>query len=112
MEIKGSTAIVTGGAAGLGEATSRKLAAAGVRVTVCDRNEERGKEVVGEIGANANFVGGYVTVPDDCQKAVDQAAEGGNLRIAVHCAGTGWVGRVINRDGSPHDLEPFQFIQN
>ncbi len=101
MEIQGSSAIITGGASGLGEATARKLASEGVRVTVFDRNEERAKEVVAEIGANANFVGGDVTDPDDCQKAVDQAAEGGNLRIAVNCAGTGWVGRVINRDGSP-----------
>ena len=112
MEIQGSSAIITGGASGLGEATARKLASDGVRVTVFDRNEERGREVVAEIGANANFAGGDVTDPDDCQKAVDQAAEGGNLRIAVNCAGTGWVGRVIHRDGSPHDLAPFQFIQN
>src|ERR1700735_2373426 len=98
MEIKGSSAIITGGASGLGEATARKLATEGVRVTVFDRNEERGKEVVGEIGANANFAGGDVTDPDDCQKAVDQAAEGGNLRIAVNCAGTGWGGRGIHRE--------------
>src|SRR5450631_897150 len=112
MEIPGSSAIVTGGASGLGEATAQNLAARGVRVTVFDRNEDRGKEVVAEIGDNANFVGGDVTEPDDCQRAVDQAADGGGLRIAVNCAGTGWVGRVINRDGSPHDLAPFQFIQN
>lgn len=112
MEINGSSAVITGGASGLGEATARKLAGEGVRVTVFDRNEERGKEVVAEIGANANFIGGDVTEPDDCQKAVDQAADGGRLRMAVNCAGTGWVGRVINRDGSPHDLAPFQFIQN
>ena len=112
MEINGSSAIITGGASGLGEATARTLAAQGVRVTIFDRNEDRAKEVAGEIGANANYVAGDVTVPEDCQTAVDQAAEGGNLRIAVNCAGTGWVGRVINRDGSPHDLEPFQFIQN
>src|ERR1035441_3829645 len=111
MEIKGSSAIITGGASGLGEATARKLGAEGVRVTIFDKNEERAKEVAGEIGANANFVGGDVTEPEDCQKAVDQAADGCNLRIAVNCAGTGWVGRVINRDGSPHDLQPFQFIQ-
>jgi NAD(P)-dependent dehydrogenase (short-subunit alcohol dehydrogenase family) len=51
MQINGSSAIITGGASGLGEATARKLAAEGVRVTVFDRNEERGKEVVAEIGA-------------------------------------------------------------
>src|ERR1700728_4230054 len=112
MEIKGSSAIVTGGASGLGEATARKLAAEGMRVTLFDKNEERAKEVAGEIGSSANFVGGDVTDPADCQRAVDQAAEGGSLRVAVNCAGTGWVGRVINRDGSPHDLAPFQFIQN
>ncbi len=112
MEINGSSAIITGAASGLGEATARKLAALGARVTVFDRNEARAKEVAAEIGGSANVVGGDVTDPADCQKAIDQAAEGGNLRIAVNCAGTGWVGRVINRDGSPHPLEPFQFIQN
>jgi NAD(P)-dependent dehydrogenase (short-subunit alcohol dehydrogenase family) len=112
MDINGSSAIVTGGASGLGEATARKLASEGVQVTVFDRNEERGKQVVAEIGSNANFAGGDVTAPADCQKAIDQAASSGALRIAVNCAGTGWVGRVINRDGSPHELEPFQFIQN
>src|ERR1035441_2715604 len=99
----GSSAIITGGASGLGEATARKLAGEGVRVTVFDRNEERGKEVVASIGHGANFVAGDVTDPDDAQRAVDQAAEGGRLRIAVNCAGTGWVGRGINRDNSPHD---------
>ena len=112
MDIQGSSAIITGGASGLGEATARALAAQGVRVTVFDKNEDGGKQVVADIGNGANFVGGDVTAPDDCQKAVDQAAAGGNLRVAVNCAGTGWVGRVINRDGSPHDLAPFQFIQN
>lgn len=111
MEINGSSAIITGGASGLGEATARTLAAEGVRVTVFDRNEERAKEVATEIGSLANYVGGDVTNPDDCQTAVDQAANGGALRIAVNCAGTGWIGRVINRDGSPHDLSTFQFIQ-
>ena len=50
MEINGSSAIITGGASGLGEATARKLAGRGVRVTVFDRNEERGKEVVASSG--------------------------------------------------------------
>jgi NAD(P)-dependent dehydrogenase (short-subunit alcohol dehydrogenase family) len=112
MEIKGCSALITGGASGLGEATARRLAAEGATVTVFDRNEERAKQVVAEIGGSANLVGGDVTDPDDSQRAVDQAAEAGPLRIAVNCAGTGWVGRVTNRDGSPHDLEPFRFIQN
>jgi NAD(P)-dependent dehydrogenase (short-subunit alcohol dehydrogenase family) len=112
MEINGSSALITGGASGLGEATARRLAADGATVTVFDRNEERAKQVVAEIGGSANLIGGDVTDPDDCQRAVDQAAGAGPLRIAVNCAGSGWVGRVINRDGSPHDLDPFRFIQN
>ncbi len=112
MEINGCSALITGGASGLGEATARRLAADGATVTVFDRNEERAKQVVAEIGGSANLIGGDVTDPDDCQRAVDQAAGAGPLRIAVNCAGSGWVGRVINRDGSPHDLDPFRFIQN
>ena len=112
MDINGISAVITGGASGLGEATARRLAAGGARVTLFDKNEERGKQVADEIGAAATFVGGDVTDPEDCQRAVDQAAASGTLRLAVNCAGTGWVGRVINRDGSPHDLGPFQFIQN
>ena len=109
MELNDTSAIVTGGASGLGAATARALAAEGVRVTVFDRNEAGAKEVADEIGGD--YVAGDVTEPDDCQRAVDQAADGGKLRIAVNCAGTGWIGRVINRDGSPHDLGAFEFIQ-
>ncbi len=109
MELNGNAAVITGGASGLGAATARVLAAGGVRVTVFDRNEAGAKEVADEIGGN--FVAGDVTVPEDCQLAVDQAAAAGPLRIAVNCAGTGWVGRVINRDGSPHELGAFEFIQ-
>jgi NAD(P)-dependent dehydrogenase (short-subunit alcohol dehydrogenase family) len=113
MDISGISAVITGGASGLGEATGRRLAAGGARVVLFDKNEERGKQVADEIGGAAVFVGGDVTDPDDCQQAVDTAATGGlPLRLAVNCAGTGWVGRVINRDGSPHDPGPFQFIQN
>lgn len=109
MDLEGSSAIVTGGASGLGAATSRALAQEGVRVTVFDRNEEGARAVAQEIGGDA--AAGDVTVPEDCQAAVDQAAQGRPLRIAVNCAGTGWAGRVINRDGSPHDQGAFEFIQ-
>ena len=108
MDINGVSALVTGGASGLGEGTVRILSAQGVRCTVFDRNEEGAKAVAADVGGN--FVAGDVTNPDDCQRAVDQAAEGGNLRITVNCAGTGWVGRVINRDNTPHDPGPFKFI--
>ncbi len=109
MDLTGSSALITGGASGLGAGTARKLTSLGVRCTIFDRNEEGAKTLADEIGAN--YVSGDVTDPEDCQRAVDQAAEGGQLRVTVNCAGTGWVGRVINRDNSPHDLGAFKFIQ-
>jgi len=109
MELEGAAAVVTGGASGLGAATARALAAQKVRVTVFDLNEDGARKVAEEVGGN--YVAGDVTDPEHCQRAVDQAADGGTLRIAVNCAGTGWVGRTIDRQGNPHDLAPFEFIQ-
>jgi NAD(P)-dependent dehydrogenase (short-subunit alcohol dehydrogenase family) len=109
MDLHGVSALITGGASGLGEGTARKLASAGVRCTIFDRNEEGAKKVAADLGAN--YVAGDVTNTEDCQRAVDRAAQGDNLRITVNCAGSGWVGRVINRDNSPHDLSAFKFIQ-
>ncbi len=109
MELHGTSAIVTGAASGLGAATARALAAEGVRVVLFDRNGDGAEVVAKETGGIA--AAGDVTDPEDCQRAVDQAAEAGPLRLAVNCAGTGWIGRVINRDGSPHDLGAFEFIQ-
>lgn len=111
MELNGTSAIVTGGASGLGAGTVRKLTSLGVRCTIFDRNEDGAKQLAGELGPNSDFVAGDVTDPEDCQRAVEQAAVGGNLRIAVNCAGSGWIGRVVNKDNSPHDLGAFRFIQ-
>ncbi len=108
MQLNGTSAIVTGGASGLGAGTVRVPSALGVRCFVFDRNEAGAKEVAAQVGGVG--IGGDVTDPGDCQRAVDEAAAAGNLRIAVNCAGTGWVGRVVNRDGTPHDLNAFQTI--
>ena len=110
MELTGTSAIITGGASGLGAGTVRTLCGLGVRCTVFDRNEGGAKALADELGTLADYVAGDVTNPEDCQRAVDQAATGGNLRVAVNCAGTGWVGRVINKDNTPHDLGAFRFI--
>ncbi|HLN15172.1 MAG TPA: SDR family NAD(P)-dependent oxidoreductase [Acidimicrobiales bacterium] len=109
MELQGISAIVTGGASGLGAATARALAAEGAVVTVFDKNGDGAKQVAEEVEGRS--VAGDVTDPADCQRAVDEAAGAGPLRVAVNCAGTGHVGRVIDRDGKPHELAPFEFIQ-
>jgi NAD(P)-dependent dehydrogenase (short-subunit alcohol dehydrogenase family) len=108
MRLDGVSAIVTGGASGLGAGTVRALSAEGVRCFVFDRNEAGAKEIAASVGGVA--VAGDVTDPDDCQRAVDAAASAAPLRVAVNCAGLGWVGRVVNRDGTPHDLKAFQTI--
>ena len=106
MQIKGTAAIVFGGASGLGEATARRLAAEGATVTVADLNAERAALVAGEIGGIAQPTD--VTDPEAVQRAVDDAVESSpsGLRISVCCAGVGWPAKLIGREG-PTPLEHF-----
>jgi NAD(P)-dependent dehydrogenase (short-subunit alcohol dehydrogenase family) len=104
----GCSAIVTGGASGLGEATARRLAATGARVVVVDRDEARGMPLADELGAT--FVRADVTSHDDVTAAAEAATALAPLRVCIHCAGIGWVERTIARDGTPHDLDRFRRI--
>src|ERR1700722_3886959 len=110
MELNGTSAIVTGGASGLGEATARVLAAAGAHVVIADLNEDAGKQVAAEIGGRFAKTNG--TEPDDGVAMVAAAAEdsGLPLRTAVNCAGIGYAARTVNRDGSPADLAGFSKV--
>ncbi len=110
MQLKeSSVALVTGGASGLGEATVRRLHAAGASVLIVDLPSADGAGLAGELGERARFVPTDVTDADAVREAVDQAGELGELRVAVSCAGIGWAGRVLAREG-PHALEPFQRV--
>jgi NAD(P)-dependent dehydrogenase (short-subunit alcohol dehydrogenase family) len=106
MDIAGSSAIVTGGASGLGAATARRLASAGAHVVILDVQD--GEAVAGEIGGA--YVGADVTIEPEVAVAVETASEMGPLRVLVNCAGIGPPQRTINRDGSPHDLLAFQKV--
>jgi NAD(P)-dependent dehydrogenase (short-subunit alcohol dehydrogenase family) len=109
MELNGTSAVVTGGASGLGEATARALAAAGAYVVVADLNEDAGKKVAAEIGGQ--FAKTNVTDEGEAAAAVAAAeASGRPLRAAVNCAGIGYASRTLNRDGSPHDLAAFNKV--
>lgn len=110
MDINGAVALITGGASGLGEATARRLVTGGGRVLIVDRDSVRGEALSGELGEAASFAQADVTSPEEVQAAVDQAVAMGPLRIAVNCAGIGWIGRTINRDGSPHDYEIYKKV--
>jgi NAD(P)-dependent dehydrogenase (short-subunit alcohol dehydrogenase family) len=107
MEIAGAAALVTGGASGLGEATVRRLDAAGARVLIVDRDANRAKALDAELGGRSAFAVGDVTKSSDVQDAVEQARTLGPLRIAVNCAGIGWAQRTIDRSGTAHDLGAF-----
>jgi NAD(P)-dependent dehydrogenase (short-subunit alcohol dehydrogenase family) len=108
MQIEGSSAIVVGGASGLGAATVRRLHAAGAVVTIADVNAEKGQALASELGSE--FLACDVREEAQVQAAVEHAAatEGG-LRIAVCCAGTGWAQKVAGSKG-PHPLMPFETI--
>jgi NAD(P)-dependent dehydrogenase (short-subunit alcohol dehydrogenase family) len=108
MQLDQTSAVVTGGASGLGAATARRLAAAGAKVVVSDLNAEAGEAVANEIGGA--FVPTDVTKEEDVSAAVATATEMAPLRALVNCAGIGSVGRTINRDGTPHDLGYFAMV--
>jgi NAD(P)-dependent dehydrogenase (short-subunit alcohol dehydrogenase family) len=110
MQIEGSVALVSGGASGLGEATVRRLAAAGARVVIADRDRARGEGLAEELGGQVVFAAMDVTSGDEVAAAVDRATHLGPLRVAVSCAGIGWAARTVGKDGSPHDLELFKTV--
>lgn len=106
MQIEGTSALVTGGGSGLGEATARMLAARGARVCVLDRDGDKAAAVAASIGGMA--AQGDVTSEGDVSAALDAAAAGqGAPRIVVNCAGIGTAGRVLGRDG-PLPLAEFE----
>ncbi len=106
--LSGSSALVTGGASGMGEATARRLTAAGATVVIVDRDQNKGEQVAGELGGR--FSPADVTSEDDVKAAVEVATTIGPLRTCIHCAGIGWAERTVNRAGDPHSLETFRKV--
>jgi NAD(P)-dependent dehydrogenase (short-subunit alcohol dehydrogenase family) len=110
MQIQGASAVVTGGASGLGEATVRRLHAAGASVVILDRDEARGAALAKELGNTVVFAKTDVTSEAEVQAAVERAQQLAPLRIAVSCAGIAWAQRTVNKDGIPHDLGFFTTV--
>jgi 3-hydroxyacyl-CoA dehydrogenase/3-hydroxy-2-methylbutyryl-CoA dehydrogenase len=110
MIISGKTAIITGGASGLGEAAARRLHGLGANVVIADLNEEKGQVVAGELGERALFLKTNVTSTGDvrelCQATVTAF---GSIHILVNNAGIIGAGRTIGRDG-PYNIELFRRI--
>jgi NAD(P)-dependent dehydrogenase (short-subunit alcohol dehydrogenase family) len=110
VELAGSSAVVTGGASGLGQATASRLAEAGARVTIIDLASSAGAEVAKSLGDSCGFAAANVTDPEAVGAALDTAAANGPLRILVHCAGRGGPVRLVDRSGDPGSLETFEAI--
>ena len=98
MDLNGVSAIVTGGASGIGAATARLLASKGAKVVVADLQEDRGTALATEIGGA--FCRVDVTKTDEIVNAIEMAKSMGPLRVLVNSAGIGWAQRTIGKDGS------------
>ena len=115
MDLNGISAIVTGGASGLGAATATRLAERGARVVLADleRQQDKGEPLAKELGGL--FVACDVTDTDQIVGAIEAAKDMGLLRALVTAAGMGWATRTIGKDGqygSAHDLGVFQTVIN
>ncbi len=110
MDIKGSVAVVTGGASGLGEACVRDLVKQGGRAAILDFAEERGEKVASEMGDAVIFCMTDVTDEETVQAAVDKTIEAfGAIHVAVNCAGVGAPAKVLGKEG-PMGMDHFNRV--
>ncbi len=108
MNLEGASALVTGGASGIGEASAEQLAALGARVVIADLNEEAGQAVASRLGGL--FVKCDVSSEEDGTAAVAAATEMGPLRALVNSAGLGRAGRTVDRNNDPMPQKDFDFV--
>ena len=110
MEITGTSAIITGGASGIGEGAARLLAARGAKVVLADldRQAEKGEALAKELGGL--FVPCDVTNEEQVSAAITAAVDMGPLRSLVNAAGIGSAGRTIDREGNPHELASYRRV--
>lgn len=112
MKIEAKTAIITGGASGLGEAVARRLARLGSNVVVLDLNEDRGNALANELGDNAVFIKTDICSTEDIKQAIDFTKEKfGKIDIVVNCAGISSGQKTASKKG-PHDLDYFKKVIN
>jgi NAD(P)-dependent dehydrogenase (short-subunit alcohol dehydrogenase family) len=110
MQITDTVALVTGGASGLGLATTDRLIAGGAHVVIVDLPTSNGAQIAAERGDSAQFIAADVRDPEQVQAAIDAAEARGPLRTLVHCAGRGGALRLVDRDGNPGSLELYSEV--
>lgn len=107
MQIAGNSALVVGGAGGLGEATVRRLVGAGAKVVVADLADDRGKALESELGVR--YVPTDATSEESVNAAIAEAEALGPFRISVDThGGPAGGGRLVGKDGSPLGMEAFE----
>ena len=110
MKLAGASALVTGGASGLGAATVEALCGAGATVVVADVNDAVGQALVGRLAGKASYVHADVTSETEVRAAVSRAAGNpGGLRVLVNCAGIAIAEKTLGKDG-PHALDRYEKV--
>ncbi|MBB2976178.1 NAD(P)-dependent dehydrogenase (short-subunit alcohol dehydrogenase family) [Microbacterium endophyticum] len=107
MDITDQVAVVTGGASGLGLATTLRLLTLGARVVIVDLPSSEGAEVARAHPNRAHFAAADVRDAADVTSALDVADALGDLRVLVNCAGVAPAAKVVDTRG-PHPLDDFQ----
>jgi NAD(P)-dependent dehydrogenase (short-subunit alcohol dehydrogenase family) len=106
VKLDGATALVAGGASGLGAATARALVERGAIVVIADLDGDKAEALASELGSGATGIKADVTNEDEVRAAVERAS---GLRFAVSCAGVGWAEKVVGREGAAN-LQPFETV--
>ena len=110
MQIKDTTFVITGGASGLGEATTRRFHRAGAKVVIADVQVSEGEKLAAELGKRALFCRTDVTSESDAQAVIDLAsAHFGALQGLINCAGIAPAEKVLGKRG-PHRLDSFSRV--
>ncbi len=111
MNIAGKVALITGGASGLGLATAKAFVEAGGKVVILDLESSNGAAEAKELGDDARFAAGDVTDEEQVRAAVASTVDAfGGVHVNVNCAGVGFPGRVLTRNGTANDLERYEFV--
>lgn len=110
MEITNRTALITGGASGLGAAAVRRIVKAGGNAVIFDVQQEKANALAAELGNSVLFCLTDVTKEESVNDSIARAGEHfGGIHFCVNAAGTGWAERTISKNG-PHSLPNFEHI--
>lgn len=110
MDLSHASALVTGGASGLGLGAVTKLIDAGIPTVIVDLPSSNGEQIAADLGKLASFAPADVTDSEQFKAALDVAEEIAPVRAVVHCAGRAITLRVLDREGNPGDIDSYRAV--